>query len=75
MKKANNESRFRWEDIKDYCEKLTESEDALTREMVSRVSDKWSLWTLSVVAAPRKSLSPLRRRTALEIYGHCISSA
>jgi len=56
MKKANNESRFRWEDIKDYCEKLTESEDALTREMVSRVSDKWSLWTLSVVAAPRKPM-------------------
>ena len=56
MKKANNESRFRWEDIKDYCEKLTESEDALTREMVSRVSDKWSLWTLSVVAAPPKPM-------------------
>jgi len=55
MKKAA-ELRFRWEDIKDYCEKLTESEDALTREMVSRVSDKWSLWTLSVVAAPRKPM-------------------
>jgi DNA-binding HxlR family transcriptional regulator len=56
MKKPTKESRFRWEDIKDYCEKLTENEDALTREMVSRVSDKWSLWTLSVVAAPRKPM-------------------
>lgn len=54
--KANKKTRFRWEDIKDDCEKLTESEDALTREMVSRVSDKWSLWTLSVIAAPRKPM-------------------
>jgi DNA-binding HxlR family transcriptional regulator len=54
MKKAINESgkesRFGWEDIKDFCETLTEAEDALTREMVSRISDKWSLWTMSVIA-------------------------
>ena len=42
--------RFGWEDIKDYCETLTEAEDALTRDMVSRISDKWSLWTMSVIA-------------------------
>jgi DNA-binding HxlR family transcriptional regulator len=54
--KTAKETRFRWEDIKDYCDKLTENEDALTREMVSRVSDKWSLWTLSVVATPRKPM-------------------
>jgi DNA-binding HxlR family transcriptional regulator len=29
---------------------LTEDEDALTREMVSLISDKWSLWTISVIA-------------------------
>jgi DNA-binding HxlR family transcriptional regulator len=54
MKKAVNESRkgsrFGWEHIKDFCETLTEAEDALTREMVSRISDKWSLWTMSVIA-------------------------
>jgi DNA-binding HxlR family transcriptional regulator len=50
MKKAAKELRFGWEDIKDFCETLTEAEDALTREMVSRVSDKWSLWTMSVIA-------------------------
>ena len=54
MKKAGKQSRFGWEDIKDYCETLTESEDALTREMVSRISDKWSLWTLSVIAERRQ---------------------
>ena len=50
MKNSAKESRFGWEDIKDFCETLTEDEDALTREMVSRISDKWSLWTMSVIA-------------------------
>jgi DNA-binding HxlR family transcriptional regulator len=50
MKKSFKESKFSWDQIKDYCETLTEAEDALTREMVSRISDKWSLWTMSVIA-------------------------
>ena len=50
MKKSAKESRLGWEHIKDFCETLTEAEDALTREMVSRISDKWSLWTMSVIA-------------------------
>src|ERR1700679_3916134 len=50
LKESGKESRFSWEDIKDFCETLTEAEDALTREMVSRISDKWSLWTMSVIA-------------------------
>jgi DNA-binding HxlR family transcriptional regulator len=54
VKKALKGTRFGWEDIRDYCEMLTESEDALTREMVSRISDKWSLWTLSVIAERRQ---------------------
>ena len=50
MKKSETKSRFGWEDIKDFCETLTEAEDALTRDLVSRISDKWSLWTMSVIA-------------------------
>jgi DNA-binding HxlR family transcriptional regulator len=50
MKKTGETSSFSWEDIKNFCETLTEAEDALTREMVSRISDKWSLWTMSVIA-------------------------
>jgi DNA-binding HxlR family transcriptional regulator len=50
MKKFATESRFSWEHIAEFCETLTEAEDALTREMVSRISDKWSLWTMSVIA-------------------------
>jgi DNA-binding HxlR family transcriptional regulator len=49
-KESRKESKFSWEDIKSFCETLTEAEDALTREMVSRISDKWSLWTMSVIA-------------------------
>src|SRR5271167_4299284 len=50
MKKSSKETRFRWEHIKDFCETLTETQDALAREMVSRISDKWSLWTMRVLA-------------------------
>ena len=50
VNKSRKESKFSWEDITDFCETLTEAEDALTREMVSRISDKWSLWTMSVIA-------------------------
>ena len=50
MKKPGNKPRFGWEDIAAFCETLTEAEDALTRDMVSRISDKWSLWTMSVIA-------------------------
>jgi len=41
---------FNWQQIKTFWETLTEEEDTLTREMVSRISDKWSLWTMSVIA-------------------------
>src|SRR5271163_835941 len=50
MKKSSKETRFSWGHIKDFCETLSEAEDSLTREMVSRISDKWSLWTMSVIA-------------------------
>ena len=57
MKKTGKTSSFSWEQIKNFCETLTEAEDALTREMVSRISDKWSLWTMSVIA---ESGQPMR---------------
>lgn len=56
MKKSAKESEFGWERIADFCETLTEAEDALTREMVSRISDKWSLWTMSVIAERRQPM-------------------
>ena len=56
MKKSAKKTKFSWEHIKDFCETLTEAEDALTREMVSRISDKWSLWTMSVIAESRRPM-------------------
>jgi DNA-binding HxlR family transcriptional regulator len=56
MKKSAKDSKFSWEQIKDFCETLTEAEDELTREMVSRISDKWSLWTMSVIAEHRQPM-------------------
>jgi len=55
--KTGKTSSFSWEHIKNFCETLTEAEDRLTREMVSRISDKWSLWTMSVIA---ESGQPMR---------------
>ena len=50
MRKSADSARSSWDEIKGFCETLSEEEDALTREMVSCISDKWSLWTMSVVA-------------------------
>jgi DNA-binding HxlR family transcriptional regulator len=50
MKKSEKKLRFGWEEVRDFCETLTEAEDELTRDMVARISDKWSLWTMSVIA-------------------------
>ena len=66
MKKAKGKSSFSWEQIKDFCETLTEAEDALTREMVSRISDKWSLWTMSVIA---ESGQPMRFSRIMDQVG------
>src|ERR1700727_3215241 len=40
----------RWEEINAACDALSETEEELTREMVMRLADKWSLWTLAVLA-------------------------
>ena len=50
MKKISQKPQFSWEHIKAFCETLTDDEDSLTREMVACISDKWSLWTMSVIA-------------------------
>jgi DNA-binding HxlR family transcriptional regulator len=53
LKKISPKPQFSWEQIKEFCETLTDEEDSLTREMVSCISDKWSLWTMSVIAENR----------------------
>jgi DNA-binding HxlR family transcriptional regulator len=52
-----------WDKTKEVCESLTEDQDELTRELVSRVADTWSLWTLSVLA---EAGTPLRFSRVME---------
>jgi DNA-binding HxlR family transcriptional regulator len=63
MKKTEQKPHFGWEEIKEFCETLTDDEDSLTREMVSCISDKWSLWTMSVIAERR---GPIRFSRIME---------
>jgi DNA-binding HxlR family transcriptional regulator len=39
-----------WKNAAAVCDALTVAEDELTREMVTRLADKWSLWTMAVLA-------------------------
>ena len=39
-----------WKEVNAQCEALGEELDMLTREVVSRLADKWSLWTLAILA-------------------------
>ncbi|SRR5258708_3632289 len=50
MKKSAKTTRFGWDHVEDFCKTLTEAEEALAVEMVSRISDKWSLRTIGVIA-------------------------
>lgn len=50
MKKTHQQAASTWKTIAAFCDTLTDEEDALTREMVACISDKWSLWTMSVIA-------------------------
>ena len=56
MNKTRQNPQFSWEHIKEFCETLTDDEDLLTREMVARISDKWSLWTMSVIVEHRRPM-------------------
>ncbi len=56
MRKISRKPPFSWEHIKGLCEAQTDEEDSLTREMVSCISDKWSLWTMSVIAEHRRPM-------------------
>ena len=52
-----------WKEVNAQCEALGEELDMLTREVVSRLADKWSLWTLSVLAAAE---GPMRFSRVME---------
>lgn len=53
----------KWDKAQAICETMTEDEDALTREMVTHLADKWSLWTMAVLSAAD---APLRFSRVME---------
>ena len=63
MNKTLKKAGLSWEQIKSFCETLTDEEDTLTREMVACISDKWSLWTMSVIA---EHIHPMRFSRIME---------
>jgi DNA-binding HxlR family transcriptional regulator len=52
-----------WGEAIAVCDALSEGEDELTREMVTRLADKWSLWTMAVLA---EAGEPLRFTRVME---------
>jgi len=50
-------------DLEALCEELSEAEDARVRELLTRMTDKWSLWTLGILAHEG---APLRFSRVLE---------
>jgi DNA-binding HxlR family transcriptional regulator len=42
--------RIDWAEANAACEALAEGEDTLTREIVTRLAEKWTLWTMAELA-------------------------
>jgi DNA-binding HxlR family transcriptional regulator len=40
----------KWKQINAACDALSDTEEDLTRDMVMKLADKWSLWTLAILA-------------------------
>ncbi len=53
----------KFEETKALCESLSDEDDSMTRELMTRLADKWSLWTLSVLA---QAEGPLRFTRVME---------
>jgi DNA-binding HxlR family transcriptional regulator len=39
-----------WDEANAICDKLSPGQDVLVREIVTQISEKWTLWTMSVLA-------------------------
>ena len=52
-----------WREVNSCCDALSEDEETLTREIVTRVADKWTLWTMSMLA---ESEGPMRFSRVME---------
>lgn len=55
--------RIDWAEANAACEALTENEDSLTRDIITRLADKWALW---VMAELGEANGPLRFSRLME---------
>jgi DNA-binding HxlR family transcriptional regulator len=55
--------RIDWAEVNEACEALSENEDSLTRDIVTRLAEKWTLWTLAELA---EAEAPMRFSRILE---------
>ena len=53
----------KWDDAAVLCDSLSEDQDTLTREIVTGLADKWTLWVMSVLA---EAGEPLRFSRVME---------
>lgn len=63
MGKLKDMEASRWKEINAACDALSETEEGLTRDMVMKLADKWSLWTMAVLA---EAGEPLRFTRVME---------
>jgi DNA-binding HxlR family transcriptional regulator len=52
-----------WEAANAICERLTSEQDVLVRTIVTQISEKWTLWTMSVLA---EAGAPIRFSRVME---------
>ena len=55
--------RVDWAEANAACEAMTENEESLTRDVVTRLAEKWTLWALAELAAAR---GPIRFSRLME---------
>jgi len=55
--------RIDWAEANAACEALTENEDSLTRDIVMRLAEKWTLWTMAELA---EANAPMRFSRVME---------
>jgi DNA-binding HxlR family transcriptional regulator len=55
--------RIDWAEANAACEALTEKEESLTRDIVTRLAEKWTLWTMAELAEVE---APLRFSRLME---------
>jgi DNA-binding HxlR family transcriptional regulator len=55
--------RLDWAEVNAACEALTEQQDSLTRDIVTRLAEKWTLWALAELA---EADAPLRFSRLME---------